>query len=468
MYQNFFSLLIGFSVCFNSVQSQTKIEPEWTSIDARPIPTWFEDAKFGIFIHWGPYSVPSYSPTEKDSVVWWNRYAEWYWKRWKDSNEVQRYFADFHDRVYGKGKGYQDFAGDFKAELFNPDGWAKRFKDAGAQYVVLTSKHHDGFALWPSKYSPNWNSVDVGSKRDLVAALSASVRNTGVRMGLYYSLKEWYHPFFNDSGINQYVDGHLIPQMKELVNDYKPDLLWTDGDGGYTYNALKSTQFISWLFNESPVKNKIVINDRWGKDADGKHGGFYTTEYGNAENKDLLQDKIAHPWEECRGMAGSFGYNRNENFEDYASSKKLIYLLVNTVARGGNLLLNIGPTADGRIPEIQQERLSQIGAWLKTNGEAIYGTRKWEKAPMVSPTSTNYFTKKGKDIYLIVTKWEEKPIVVEGVSKQAKVSLLGFEGKIKNRISDNKITILPPLLSPANTLCKEAWVYKLENGAIEF
>jgi alpha-L-fucosidase len=387
--------------------SQKTYQPNWESIDSRPIPSWFEDAKFGIFIHWGLYSVPSYSPTARDKVSVYDRYAEWYWHRWTEASSTQKNFKDFQNRVYGAGFKYQDFVNSFNAEMYQPEEWAERLKASGAKYVVLTSKHHEGFTLWPSKYSWNWNAVDVGPHRDLLGDLTKAVRGQGLKMGYYYSLLEWYHPLYKKETIEQYVDQHMLPQMKELVNTYKPDVFWTDGEWDYPSDTLKSTQFLRWLYNESPVKDSVVVNDRWGKETRSKHGGFFTTEYDLINDGDAKGAKFEHPWEECRGIAGSFGYNRNEILEDYSTSEELVHILINKVARGGNLLLNIGPTADGRIPVIMQQRLSDIGAWLKVNGESIYFSRKWDNAPAVKLQTTVYFTKKGQDLYVIETKWQQ-------------------------------------------------------------
>jgi len=443
--------------------SQKVYTPTWESIDSRPIPSWFEDAKFGIFIHWGLFSVPAYSPTARDKVGVYDRYAEHYWRRLIQKSSTQKNFIDFHNRVYGSDFKYQDFAYCFKAEMFQPEEWAKIFKNSGAKYVVLTSKHHEGYAMWPSKYSWNWNAVDVGPHRDLLGDLTTAVRSQGLKMGYYYSLLEWFNPLYQKESIEKYVDDHMIPQMKELVTDYKPDVLWTDGEWDYSSADWKSAQFLQWLYNDSPVKNEVVVNDRWGNETRSKHGGYYTTEY------DLLNDKNAegavfdHPWEECRGMAGSFGYNRNENLEDYSTSRELVHLLINKVARGGNLLLNVGATADGRIPEIQQQRLADMGSWLNVNGEAIYGTRKWDRVPAVKPETTVYFTKKGNDLFVIITKWQDKPIVVEGVEKAGAVSMLGYRGKVKHAFSRKGLTITLPLITPATNPCDYAWVIKIMN-----
>ena len=450
-------------LCFTQfLLAQKTYKPTWESIDSRPMPTWFEDAKFGIFIHWGVYAVPSYSPTVRDSVGIYDRYAEHYWRRLYEKNASQHYFTDFHKRVYGENAKYQDFANNFKAELFQPDEWAKLFKRSGAKYIVLTSKHHEGFPMWGSKHSWNWNAVDVGPHRDLLGDLTKAVRGKDLKMGYYYSLLEWFHPLYKKETLNQYIDEHMFPQMKDLVTTYKPDVFWTDGEWDYTSEKLRSTEFLSWLFNESAVKDKVVINDRWGEETRSKHGGFYTTEYDLLHNANAENAQFSHPWEECRGMAGSFGYNRNEILDDYSTSEELIHILINKVGRGGNLLLNIGPTADGRIPVIMQQRLADMGTWLDVNGDAIYNTRKWEKAPAVTKETKNYYTKKGKDLYVLCTKFPEQDIVVDNIAKPTNISLLGLKSAVKSVFKNGKLMITPPLVTPANNPCNYAWVFKLE------
>lgn len=447
-------LLIALITCFNQVNAQKLYESNWQSIDSRPVPAWFENAKFGIFIHWGLFSVPSWGPK--------GQYAEWYWDKQNPERKPSQEFTDFHNATYGKDFKYQDFVKDFKAEMFNPNLWAGIFKNSGAKYVVLTSKHHEGFTLWPSAQSWNWNSVDVGPHRDLCGDLTNAVKEKGLHMGFYYSLYEWFNPLYKND-VKKYVEDHMIPQMKDLVTRYEPDLVWTDGEWGQTSDTWESTSFLSWLFNDSPVKNTVAVNDRWGKETRGKHGGFYTTEYDLVHSDKSTGKLFERPWEECRGIGGSFGYNRNEDLEDYSSSEELVHILIDKVARGGNLLLNVGPTADGRIPVIMQQRLSDIGEWLKVNGEAIYDSRLWENAPAVTPESTVFYTKKGNDLYVIVTKWQDKPVVVDGVQKAGQVSMLGYSGKVKSSYSGKKLTITPPAINPANNPCNYAWVFKVKD-----
>ncbi|GAA4446885.1 alpha-L-fucosidase [Nibrella saemangeumensis] len=458
-----FPLLLLLATSISSL-AQTRYEPTWQSIDSRPVPKWFEDAKFGIFIHWGLFSVPAWGPTERDGVGIYDRYAEWYWRKLTDPNaKTYPLFTKFHNSVYGEDVKYQDFASQFKAELFNPTEWADVFRQSGAKYVVLTSKHHEGFTLWPSAQAWNWNVMDVGPHRDLAGDLIKAVKDKGLRMGYYYSLYEWFNPLYQ-ADVNAYVDNHMIPQMKDLVTRYKPDILWTDGEWDHPSDVWRSTQFLSWLYNDSPIKNDVVINDRWGKETRGKHGGFFTTEYDLVHEGTSEGVKFARPWEECRGIGGSFGFNRKENLADYSTSKQLIDVLIDKVARGGNLLLNIGPTADGRIPVIMQQRLKDIGDWLSVNGEAIYETREWDKAPAIGKSTTTYFTRKGNDLYLLCTKWPEQPVVISGVRKAGKVTLLGYKGAVTTAARGNGLSITPPAVSPSANPSQYAWVFKLEGA----
>jgi alpha-L-fucosidase len=457
------TLVCGVNIMTSLLAAQP-FEPTWESLDSRPIPEWFQDAKFGIFIHWGLYSVPAWGPT-KDVDIY-EKYAEWYW--WNLINPDRQSYGqvnDFHNRTFGEQFKYQDFADLFKCEMFEPDEWARIFKQAGAKYIVLTSKHHEGFCLWPNPQSGNWNSIDVGPHRDLAGDLIEAVKAADMYMGYYYSLYEWFNPLYS-SNINAYVDEHMIPQIKDLVTRYQPDILWTDGDWDHPSEVWKATEILSWLFNESPVKDHVVTIDRWGKETRGKHGGIWTTEYDLVHEGDAGEMEFEHYWEECRGIGTSFGFNRNEYLENYSTSKELVDILINKVARGGNLLLNIGPTADGRIPVIMQQRLTDMGDWLKVNGEAIYGTRKWEKAPQVTNQTTVHFTKKGGDLYVLCTEFPTKAIKVQGIVSPEKVSLLGWKGNVKSSLENGVLTIEPPAVTPADNPCDYAWTFKLA-GALK-
>ncbi len=428
-------------------QAGENYKANWKSIDSRPLPGWFDEAKFGIFIHWGLYSVPAWGPKGK--------YAEWYWH---DMQNREGETWKFHAETYGEEFQYQDFAGQWKTDMFDPAQWADIFERSGAKYVVLTSKHHEGFCLWPSAESWNWNTVDVGPHRDLAGDLIEAVRARGLRMGYYYSLYEWYNPVYK-SDVKRYVDQHMLPQLKDLVMRYKPDLVWPDGEWEHPSEVWRSTEFLAWLYNESPVKDEVVVNDRWGKDCRSHHGGFYTTEYGEVGGGEELAEK--RKWEECRGIGASFGYNRNETVDEYNTPDALVDMLVNIVAQGGNLLLDIGPTADGRIPVIMQQRLIELGDWLAVNGEAIYGTTPWRVA---EEGDTIRYTAKGSAVYAICLKWPGPEVTLTSpkAAGDVKATLLGRDGPLPVDASAGGIRVAVPALSVDEAPSRHAHVIKLE------
>ncbi len=417
-------------------------EANWESIDSRPNPEWFEDAKFGIFIHWGVYSVPAWGPK--------GRYSEWYWNDMMDKNgETWKH----HVETYGEDFRYQDFAPLFKAEMYNPEEWASLFKRSGAKYVVLTSKHHEGFCLWPSAESWNWNSVDIGPHRDLAGDLVEAVRAQDIKIGFYFSMYEWFNPLYK-ADVNRYVDQHMLPQMRDLVLRYKPDLVWPDGEWDHPSDTWRSTEFLAWLFNESPVKDTVAVNDRWGKETRNRHGGFATPEYGHIPDGALIEKGF---WEECRGMGSSFGYNRNEGIDDYNTASQLLHLLIDTVSRGGNLLLDIGPTADGRIPVIMQQRLVEMGEWLERNGEAIYGTERWRET---REGDHIHFTTKDGAVYVLCLEWPGNTLRLTTPRPAGTVSatMLGRDEAVEVQVEDGALVLTVPPLTPAD---KHAYVFKL-------
>lgn len=479
-----FSLFACFSVCMISLQAQQHYDPTWESLDSRPVPNWFEDAKFGIFIHWGPYSVPAYTPK--------GTYSEWYqyWLQEEtlfgngdfQGDEV----AQYHRDTYGD-MDYYEFGKMFKADLFQPEEWAKLFDKAGAKYVVFTTKHHDGYALWPSEEANDrgfpWNSAEIGPKKDLVGLLSKAVKDRGIKMGFYYSLYEWYHPWWQNDKPG-FVEDHFLPQVKDLVESYEPDLLWGDGEWDISAEVWKSKEFLAWLYNESPVKDKIVVNDRWGKDIRKNHGGYFTTEY------EAEAGHFNRPWEECRGMGFSFGYNQNEDAEDYNSVQALVLMLTNIVSTGGNLLLDIGPDARGNIPPIMQDRLLKIGKWLEVNGEAIYGTRPWKGSFRWSEGTKNYkpeehylggdfilkqtinpepgyavkelfFTQNKSDKFIIAPKWPGNQLKINDVNLTpgTKISFLATGQKLEWQQKGDDILIQMPAYDPNMIAPEEAYAY---------
>ena len=361
--------LLILALAFAAINLSAQVQPTWESINQRGYPEWFSDAKLGIFIHWGVYSVPAYASKEG--------YAEWYYRGLMTSDDRKA----FQDSIYGKNFQYEDFVPMFKGELWDPNEWAELFWKSGAKYVLLVSKHHDGYCLWPSQYAPGWNSVETGPHRDICGELTEAVRNHGLKMGFYYSLPEWksdIHCWYvdPDDSIAEYVDTHMIPQLKELITTYKPTVLFTDGEWRNSAEQWHATELISWYYNT--VGEEAIVNDRWGN---GQQHGFRTPEYSAGIT---LTDR---PWAECRGLGRSFGLNRNEPLENYMTSEELIRHFCVLVAAGGGMTLNVGPAADGKIPLLQQERLLDLGNWLRINGQAIYGTRPYKKFYEMNPVT---------------------------------------------------------------------------------
>ena len=207
----------------------------------------------------------------------------------------------YHQRVWGKDFDYAQFAPLFRAENWDPAQWADIFARSGAKYIVPTSKHHEGFALWPSAEASKtwgrpWNAVETGPKRDLLQDLSAAVRKRGMKFGVYYSLYEWYNPLWL-SDRKRYVDEHMTPQFKDVVTRYQPSIIFSDGEWDMPSQDWKSESLLAWLFNDSPCKDEVVVNDRWGKECRHHHGGYWTTEYAAGLKDD------SHPWRKAGAWA---------------------------------------------------------------------------------------------------------------------------------------------------------------------
>ena len=456
--------------------------PDWSSLNTRPVPQWWQDAKLGIFVHWGVYAVPAYAPA--------GNYAEWYGESMNpvpSSAYIGEHHAElraatraWHEATYGADFDYADFAPMWRAELFDPAEWASLFAEAGAGYVVLTSKHHDGFALWPSEEASKswgrpWNAVEVGPERDIVGELTEAVRAEGMRAGLYYSLYEWYNPTYTNDRtdretIDAYVADHFLPQVKDLVARYQPDVLWGDGSWDHPSSVWRTPELMAWMFGTQANGPDVVINDRWGEELRGEVG-IATSEYGAG------LEAGAGLWEESRGMGASYGYNRMERAGDYASGEELVLTLVDVVSRGGNLLLDVGPAADGRIPPIQEERLRHIGAWMDTYGEGIRGTRpyrggaQWTEGPRpkmsdaqfkagydvlrltVAPEEGEarpavFLTQKDERVFAFATRAPKGTLRVEGIgmAPDGTVRLMGQAEPLAWTASDGGIAVtVPPL-----------------------
>eukprot|EP01006_Ploeotia_vitrea_P053228 TRINITY_DN67768_c10_g4_i1.p1 TRINITY_DN67768_c10_g4~~TRINITY_DN67768_c10_g4_i1.p1 ORF type:complete len:462 (+),score=13.01 TRINITY_DN67768_c10_g4_i1:22-1407(+) len=405
-----------------------KYEPNWKSLNSRPLPTWYDESKIGIFVVWGLYSVPSWGPNEGGSA------GEWFWYWWKTG---QKPYVDFMKKNYRPGFTYPDFAEQFTTELFNATEWVDLFKKSGAKYVVPTAKHHSGWCNYNTSVAWNWNSVDLGPRRDLIGELGSAVQSSGLHLGIYHSLFEWFNPLYledkkNNFKTTKFVDNVLQPQLHSIVLQYEPSLIWSDGDWTADDSYFKSKQFLAWLYNDSPVKQKVVVNDRWGKGDTCHNGGYWTCMDRYNPGK-----VINHKWENAMTLdRHSWGYRRNADLSQYLTLDDLLNELVSTVSCGGNILINVGPTADGRIPTIMQERLLGMGSWLSVgNGEAIYSTHPWRIQNATNQHNQNvwYTEKKGVAVYCFWVNMQSTTLTLLSpiTTKNTAVRLLGHPGYLK-------------------------------------
>jgi alpha-L-fucosidase len=362
----------------SSFRTDFQRPPEYQRFE-RPVPAWFTDAKLGIFVHWGAYSVPAWAePTGElgtiDSARWYrhNPYAEWY----ANTVRIEGSGAWQHQReVYG-GASYERFLDDWRAERFDPDALMQYFADVGARYFVPTTKHHDGITLWDAPGTDDRNTVARGPRRDLVAEFAASARRAGMRFGVYYSGGlDWHFrelpPISGgeaadtrpvDADYAEYAYRHVV----DLIDRYRPDLLWGDiewPDAGKPPGPFSLVRVFERFYAASPDG---VVNDRWGE----THCDFRTSEYQAG-----LDLEAGGAWENCRGMGLSFGYNRMETAEHTMDGPTTVRHFVDVVSRGGNLLLDVGLTAAGEVPELQRRPLDYLGAWNRRHGEAVFGSR---------------------------------------------------------------------------------------------
>jgi alpha-L-fucosidase len=445
------AIIVLLSTTSASAQDQRggemRYEPTLESLSQRTLPEWFEDAKLGLFVNWGLYSVPAWAPTTADAFhevgdsTWFanNSYAEWYWNTMRiDDSPGQVY----HRNEYGESFAYEDFAPVFKEELqgWSPEPWADLFEEVGARYVVFDTKHHDGFLLWPSRHT-NPHKEDWQVDRDLPGELADAVRERGMRFGVYYSggidwsfapvtvtrMADLEKAVPQSESYGEYATAHYY----ELIERYKPSVLWNDIS--FPRAAPKVSLFADY-YNEVPDG---VINDRWGPFQElterMESGGEVVSEelpYDFTTPEYQVYDEITQEkWEATRGLGLSFGYNKNTRPENMLSVEELVHLFVDIVSKNGNLLLNVGPMADGTIPELQIERLRGLGSWLSTNGEAIFGTRPWLKAESQTASGTEIrFTQKGEVLYAVLFDApNEERVVIENilVEEGAKVQILG-------------------------------------------
>ncbi len=369
-------LLAAILITANSVFGQ-KIDP-----DKEKRMQWFEDAKLGIFIHWGIYSV----------------------------NGIDESWSFFNDYI-----SYDDYMKQldgFTAKNYDPAAWAKLISESGAKYSVLTTKHHDGVALWDTHCGDLSVVKKTPAGKDLVTPFVKELRKNDLKVGLYYSLLDWSHPDYpnktreikryeNDSvKWNRFVDFNFC-QLEELSKQFKPDLYWFDGDWEQSAEKWKAKELSEKLrgWNKNVILNSRIQG----------YGDYSTPEQGLPVTRPASRD-----WELCMTMNDSWGYQHNDH--NYKTPNQVIRILVDCINKGGNLLLDIGPKADGTIPEEQVNILKELGRWTNKHAEAIYGTRAGiPYEHYYGPTATN---KEGNILYLYVPHKPNGPLVLKGIKNK--------------------------------------------------
>lgn len=432
----------------------------------RPLPRWFDDAKFGIFVHWTAATVPAFAPVgpspfelPPEDAFRLSPYVEWY----QNSLAIEGSPVwEHHRETYGD-LGYEGFVQQFLANLagWSAEPWAELFALAGAQYVVFVTKHHDGVLLWPSATPNPLRGAEWQSERDTVGELASAVRARGMRFGTYYSggldwtfgglpmtdFKSLLAAIPQSDEYLAYADAH----WRELVTRYEPCVMWNDI--GYPAAADLPKLFEDYW----AVVPDGVVNNRFDfvqQTSGALHCDFITPEYSTSAPPG------SRKWESTRGIGASFGFNRFEPDSSYMTATEIVHQLVDVVARGGNLLLNVGPAADGAVPWVQAERLLAAGWWLRTNGEALFGSRPWDRAEGTTSDGVPVRFTHGRDdaLYAVLLGAPAtRDIVIEDLSlpHTATVRMLGFDGDLRWTADGGGVRVdLPdiPAASPAPVL----------------
>jgi alpha-L-fucosidase len=425
------------------------------------VPGWYRDAKLGFFVHWGVYSVPAWGTPHAEGTVpeedayAHHQYAEWYANTVRIPGSPTR---RLHEERYGVGTSYEDLADRWDVSGFDADALVGDLVAAGGRYVVPTTKHHDGFCLWDTSTTP-FNAVRRGPGRDLVDEIARATRDAGARLGLYFSgALDWHVSEFgpiesstdlfrlrrNDEAFARYAGA----QLRELVERFGPDLLWNDiewPDAGKADVPYGLARLLHEYLDRVPDG---VVNDRWGV----PYHGFWTREYAH------VPEALDHPWEATRGLGWSFGYNEAEGPEHTIGERELLHLLVDVVSKNGNLLLNVGPAADGSVPPLQRERLAALGRWLAVNGEGIYGTRPWVRSgdtpadratgrpdPTRSPVA---YTRRGDTVFVhVLEPGRGRLVLAPELARTARASWLadGAEASVSDRDGLAEVDVPPAL-----------------------
>ena len=399
---------------------------------------WFNEARFGLFIHWGVYSVPAGEWQGKTN------YGEWFMEETK--MPVSQ---------------YEQFAKQFNPVKFDARQWVRMAKDAGMKYIVITSKHHDGFGIYPSQQT-DWCIKSTPFPRDPLRELAAACKAEGLRLCFYHSIMDWHHPdwgtrrAWNDKApatppdMDRYVT-FMKGQLRELLTGYGPiGILWFDGEWEQPWTHERGVDLYNYVRGLQP---KIIVNNRVGKGRSGMGGmdkGQGVGDYGTPEQE--IPPTGFGPgvsWESCMTMNNHWGYNKND--QHWKSTETLVRNLIDCASKGGNYLLNVGPTSEGLFPDASVQRLAEIGRWMKVNRESIYGTKAspFPKLPWGRCTQRAL----GRDrtrLYLHVYSWpSDGQLLVPGLRNGVKsAGLLATGARLKWETTPEGVVVRVPGQAP--------------------
>lgn len=464
----------------NKVNSKGRYQATGKSIDGHKCPEWFMDAKFGIFIDWGLWSIASWCPDRGASRL----YPDWYEQRleFNYTQDSPNYgYHDYHIKNWGEDFKRDHFIDLFKASRFDADALCSLFKKCGAGYVVPFSKHHSGFCLWDSSWTFR-DVIDQGPHRDIDGELVESCKKNGLKFGFYFSAGEWEYPVLRNGeiqkfmeweriepytddmeykasgkvAVNDFVYEYLVPQAVEFIDKYNPDILWYDYDWIMPATKMGTYDISAYFYNKNDGVKEVCVNDRYGlaekEEIEGRftkstrywlrtvRGDFYTDELG--DTSEYIDPADYHPWECCRGLSRSFGNHWGDTAENVMSKNEFICEFADIVARGGNLLFLINLDGQGAIPEVQQTRLLEIGQWLKRFGNAIYGTR--VLAPYNTEDVDYVKSKDDRYAYAIIKKPVEKIEIECKVPARGRAKLVGSLRWLKTIRKDGKTYVCLP------------------------
>ena len=451
---------------------------DWASLDKHPLPEWYQDAKFGIAINWGLYSVPAWDNRQRGGNQYPDAYPTW---MYHDPVHIAH-----QAETFGAGSQYDDFLRQFITDNYDPRKLAALIEDAGARYILPFCKHHDGMAWWDSSWTRR-SFVRMGPKQDLLTPLFKEARQRKLKIAAYCPLEEYANVVLTGDGklmfrdwnlagtpvlmplsdanrhrvdgcipVKDYFTQYMTPLVKELIDRFDIDMLWLDGNWSDPVEVTRGRELAAYLYNRAAGRKDVCVNDRLGMNTHAQHGDFPTSEFHTYQS-------FTKYWEEIRSISPSYAFNQDDDDPSSLTRAGLVHMLIDIVAKNGNLLLILGPDRTGKIPDLQIDRLQALGRWLKVNGEAVYATR--ILPPYVNGTVAYTRSKDWKYAYAICKAWPGKTLKLSGMkaAPDAAIKMLGVDEPLawKQDGQGLEITLPQKLQDYYCRPCEHAWAIRI-------